>query len=343
MAADIDDKQASEEQWLKDLPVTAETPGFKPEEMIACQKCSRTNPPTRLKCFYCGEQLSVSEAQTNLAAAPSLRQMEAWEKGFNVILTGNAQISEENIRAAAALLRREPQEIKNLLDKDRPLPVVRTDSRREAELIKNRLSESGFDSFIWADEEIALDQPTRRLRGLEIGDDSVTFLPFNKGEAQTVRWNELVLIVTGSIFEKKISSTEKRKKNEEKQVTGSTETSHDEPVIDIYAGDDRAGWRVLMAGFDFSCLGAEKSLLAVENIKRLVDLISRNAPRVTIDDGYLKVRGILGKVWENEQKMASHNWQRESMGKFHFDNVTAIDNVAQFTRYSRLQRRLLNK
>jgi hypothetical protein len=341
----MDDGRTSAEQWLKDLPVTAEAPGFKPEEMLACEKCDRKNPPTRLKCFYCGEQLKAGELQTELAA-PVLRQMEPWEKGFNIILTGSAVMpSEKDILAAAQLLRQEPQDIKTVVGKGLPLPLVRTDTLPEAEIIKKRLSESGLDSFIWPDEEAAADVPTRRLRGLEIADETITFLPFNQvnkgGEAQTFRWSELALIVTGSIFSKKISSTEKRIKNEEKQVTESSETSQDEPVIDIFSREDNIGWRVLTAGFDFSCLGAEKSLLAVENIKHLVARIKERAPNITSDDGYLKVRGTLGRVWENEQKLASHKWQRESMGKFHFDKVGVMDNVAQFTRYSRLQWRLL--
>ncbi|HXH71006.1 MAG TPA: hypothetical protein VNI60_11810 [Pyrinomonadaceae bacterium] len=55
------------DQWLKDLPIQAENPAFKPEEMIICRKCEQTNPPTRLDCFYCGEQLEFSEAQSEFA------------------------------------------------------------------------------------------------------------------------------------------------------------------------------------------------------------------------------------------------------------------------------------
>jgi hypothetical protein len=341
----MSDKPGNAEQWLKDLPVTDGAPGFKPDEMVACEKCARKNPPTRLKCFYCGEPLAIGEARAELLA-PDLRPMEAWEKGFNIIFTGGdfeGTSGGESIRVAAALLRREPDEIKSIFEKRRPLPLARTESLPEAELIRQRLSDAGIGSFIWPDEEAAADQPTRRLRGLGIADNTTTFLPFNNGEPLAVRWSEIALIVQGSLFEKKISSTEKRKKNEEKQVTQSSETSHDEPVLDIYTADEGIGWRVLIKGFDFSCLGAQKGMLAVENIKRLAVLIKERSAGAMVDDSYLKLRGTLGKVWENEQKMASHKWERESMGKFHFDNVTAVNNVTQFTRYSRLQWRLLKE
>jgi hypothetical protein len=343
----MSDKPPTAEERLKGLPVTAETPGFKPEEMSVCEKCARPNPPTRAKCFYCGEPLNIAEGREELVL-PDLRPMEAWEKGFNIIFNG-AAFPAENIRAAATLLRREPDEIKVIFEKSRPLPLARAESLPEAELIQQRLSGAGIGSFIWLDEEAAIDQPTRRLRGLEITAETITFLAFNKGaqgnkgDSPTFRWNDLVLIVQGSLFEKKISSTEKRKKNEEKMVTESTETSHDEPVLDIYTSGDNIGWRVLTRGFDFSCLGAQKGMLAVENIKKLAALIKENSPRAVVDDSYVKLRGALGRVWENEHKMASHKWERESMGKFHFDNVTAVNNITQFTRYSRLQWRLLQE
>ncbi len=340
----MDERSGDKEQWLKDLPVTAEKPGFKPDEMLLCEKCARTNPPTRLKCFYCGEGLKVSDDRAGLTKL-NLKPMEAWEKGFNVILKSNTPgaHSEENIRAAAALLRLEVQEIKNFLQKGRPLPVARAELEKEAAIIRQRLSETSFDSFVWPDEEIGLDHPVRRLRGLDIDDGTITFRLFNTGEAQTIPWDELALIVTGSIFERRVASSEKRKKNEEKQITESSEMSHDEPVIDLYNRADKTGWRVLTRGFDFSCLGAQKSLLAVDNMKKLAQLLAQRAANVKIDEDYMKVRAALGKVWQMEEKMASHKMQRESMGRFHFDNVTVIDNNAQFTRYSRLQWRLLKE
>jgi hypothetical protein len=188
--------------------------------------------------------------------------------------------------------------------------------------------------------EIGLDVPTRRLREWNQRRDThadITNAAKSKGSLARHSAG-----CDGAIFEKKVASTEKRnKKSAEKQVTQATETSHDEPLVDIYSRSDETGWRILTKGFDFSCLGAQKSLLAVDNIKRLVEMIRANAPNARIDDGYLKMRGVLGRVWENEPKLASYKWQREAIGKYNFDNVTVIDNVAQFTKYSRLQRRLI--
>src|SRR5262245_50476401 len=108
------------------MPVTAEKPGFDAAEMVACGKCSRKNPPTRLQCFYCGAELAVSDERA-AAIAPNLRQMEAWEKGFNIILKNSAGdvYRDENIADTARLLKQDTQELKALLQRGCSMPVAR--------------------------------------------------------------------------------------------------------------------------------------------------------------------------------------------------------------------------
>ena len=50
--------------------------------MNVCGKCARTNPPTRLNCFYCGAELEISAEQAEFLNL-SLRKLESWEKGIN--------------------------------------------------------------------------------------------------------------------------------------------------------------------------------------------------------------------------------------------------------------------
>src|SRR5262245_12121491 len=106
------------------MPVTAEKTGFDAAEMVACGKCSRKNPPTRLQCFYCGAELTVSDDRA-AAIALNLRQMETWEKGFNIILKNSAAdlYRDENILAAARLLKQDTQELKTILQKGCSLPI----------------------------------------------------------------------------------------------------------------------------------------------------------------------------------------------------------------------------
>jgi hypothetical protein len=74
------------EQWLKETAAELEIKSFRPDEMVECPKCARRSPPTRLKCFYCGADLPLTERQAENVKPQQFRRLEDWEKGFNVIL-----------------------------------------------------------------------------------------------------------------------------------------------------------------------------------------------------------------------------------------------------------------
>lgn len=117
-----------------------------------------------------------------------------------------------------------------------------------------------------------------------------------------------------------------------------TETASDEMLIDIYGKDDQIGFRIEQKGFDFSCLGDEKKILAAQNIKLLVEKLKRFAPNAKVSEDYLKVREFLGEIWEVEHRKDSQGLKRHSFGKFDFSNLATSNNLGQFTKYSRLQR-----
>jgi hypothetical protein len=329
------------DEWLRDLPVQTENPAFKPEEMILCVKCQRTNPPTRLACFYCGAELEMSEAQSkNLK--PNLRKLEIWEKGFNLILSPNAQSFDEAKTAEIArLLNLEREVLRKLPEAGKALPLARAESEKEAEIIKERLRELGVETFILSDESIASEKPQKRLRGMEFFDDKIVLILFNQDEIAEIALEDLGLIVTGAIFERRVEATEKRSKKGESKILQSTETASDEFLIDIYSRESAVGYRIFAKGFDFSCLGAEKEILAKDNLKKLANKLKEIAPDAKLIEDYLQVRESLGNVWNVEERVDSQGLKREGFGRFNLGNVTTVNNSAQFTKYSRLQWHLL--
>ncbi|HLM60403.1 MAG TPA: hypothetical protein VK308_06355 [Pyrinomonadaceae bacterium] len=329
------------DEWLKDLPVQTENVAYQPEEMIRCEKCERTNPPTRLKCFYCGAELLITEAR-NQFLKPNLRKLETWEKGFNVILSPNAQISDETkLITAAKLLKLEKEAAADLMKADTPLPLARAESKKEAEIVQSRLGEIGIETIIVSDEALAIDKPPRRLRGIEFFDDKLILILFNQNELIEMAFEDLVLIVTGAVYERKIEATEKYNKKGENKILNAVETASDETLIDIYSRADSLGFRIYAKGFDFSSLEAEKEMLAKDNIKKLADKLRQVAPNAKYTDNYLSNRSRLMNVWEVEQKTDSQGLKRESFGRFNLGNVTTVKNLSQFTKYSRLQWQLL--
>jgi hypothetical protein len=328
------------EEFLKNLPLQSEEIGFKTDEMVACGKCARRNPPNRLKCMYCGAALELSTAQT-ARIAPVLRKLENWESGFNLIYRPDDEpVSRERSAEIAKLVGVENEKLQKILDARIPLPVVRAESLKEAEILQDRLRDLGLKTTVVSDERLAAEIPPQRLRALEFRDDYILLTLFNTGETEIVKVDELSLIISGALFQKSIASTEARKKGQTK-ILDATETASDEMLIDLYTKNEANGFRILTKGFDFSCLGAQKSLLARENIKTLIVKLQSLAPAAKLVDDYLAVRGLLGEIWEVEQRKDSQGLTRQRFGKFDLSNVSTSNNLQQFTKYSRLQWHIL--
>ena len=326
------------EEWLKNLPTQAENPAFDAAEMIQCERCARSNPPNRLNCLYCGAELAVSDAQT-LNIQPNLRRLEAWEKGFNLIAESFGE--QTNFAKAARLLKVESRFVQQIADGAKKLPLARVESAREAEILQSNLAAFDLQTTIVSDESLRADKMPRRLRGIEFDGDEIFFILFNQDEIVRIPNEDLLLIVSGAIFERKIEATEKRVKKGENKILDSRETASDESLLDVYTRNDADGFRIWAKGFDFSGLGAEKKMLASENLKKLAEKFLEVAPNARVVADYLSNRELLGDVWEVEQKNESSGWKRESFGKFNLENVTTVSNLTQFTKYSRLQRELV--
>ena len=334
-------EQIHPDRWLKDLPPREEqTEGYKAEEMLACPKCGRLSPPNRLGCFYCNAELPVADTKfTKL----NLRRLEIWEKGFNVIfLPDNSDFDETKVSESGAFLRLESEVLAEILDSKKPLPIARVESEREAEIIVRRLAEGGVKSFVLSDEKLQPEIVPRRLRELEFTNNKLNLILFNSGEIEAMTPEDLCLIVTGALFERKIRSIEKHNRKKENKILETAEISLDEPLIDVYNRRDAIGYRIAVKGFDFSCLGAEKQLFAAENMKRLAERLRAFAPHAKLNDDYCRLRGVLSRVWELEEKRDSKGVQKKSFGSgLNIESVTTVDNALQFIKYSRLQRHLL--
>lgn len=330
-----------EENRLKDLPVTAENPAFKPEEMISCAKCRRTNPPTRLACLYCGAQLELSEAQSK-NIKPNLRKMEIWEKGFNLIFSPDGKsFDEANFTEIAKLLNSEREVLQKLFAAQRALPLARIESEKETEIVRERLRGLGVETIVLSDESLAVEKPQKRLRGLEFSDEKITLILFNQDEIAEIALEDLCLIVKGAIFERKVEATEKRGRKGENKILQSTETASDEFLIDVYSRKDAAGYRIFSKGFDFSCLGADKEILAKDNLKKLARKLYETAPNAKLIDDYLQIREYLTNIWEVEERIDSQGLKKGNFGRYNLGSMTTVNNSAQFTKYSRLQWYLL--
>ncbi len=328
--------------WLQDLPKEAAAERFTTNQMISCEACGRSNAPTRLACLYCGTTMKIAEENAALAR-PVLRRLENWEKGWNVFyLPGEtADFDELKLAQTAAFLRLERAEFDKILEANHILPVAQAESEAEASVVEKHLQANGFKTALVADEALETTVLPRRVRSMEIGDNHLSLHLLGKSEeAVQVLFADFELIIVGAIFERQVENRERRKKEDSFEVKESREISSDESLLDFYVKNDTAGYRISAKNFDFSCLGAEKKLLARENFGILLEKLKEKAPTAAFDDSYKRLRGALNPVWPPDQRNESLGWQHEGIGKISIDNRMTVNNAAQFLRYSRMLRKL---
>ena len=120
------------------------------------------------------------------------------------------------------------------------------------------------------------------------------------------------------------------------------EIAGDEAVLDVYAASEseQGCFRVMADGFDYSCLGEGKRLLARENFVLLVEALRARTPSAALDEDYAASRALLAAAWPPAERTESLGLRRERPGRFNTEAATVVTNEAQFTRYSRLRRRL---
>lgn len=326
---------ADDPQTIGGIPIRSEPIGFSAGELIACGNCARTNPPNRLDCFYCGGAL---ELPVEIAEGIPLKlsEIESWELGVNIVVTGG--LDSVDPQAVAAAVAIDPEMTASLSTIEIPLPLFRL-HKDEAEEVAGRLSRLGLSVERVEDSSLSLEKPLIRLKGMTFGDHSWELHPFNSGDPTVVEISDIALVVIGSLTTTTAESKLKKKRKEIKEFDEHL-ASTDHAVIDIFTTTNETGFRILPHGFDFSCLGERKSLLAAENVKSLLKTLEGLATNALFDRSYSSKSAILDRVWPrtvaNTSKGIERNWYGVQRGV-----GSTTSNEEQFTRYSRMRRKLI--
>ncbi len=326
--------------------VLTETKTFTPEEMLACEKCARANPPTRLNCLYCGVELPTTAASAE-QKRPALRPLDAWEKGFNVVITFTQQDEargDNELDAAAKLLRIDARLFREFAELRDTLPVARAATSQEAEFVVKRLGELGFAAEIIADETLQVElRPPTRVRKIEMNDVELKGWTVS-GEPVSISWTDLEIFAVGRIYTKRMEVEERKGRVKSgKEVADAREMFADETALEIYSRHNFIGWRIMSRSFDYSSLGEKMGLLAGENFKKLLNELERRAPNASFDKKYDGLRQLLSAVWMPSQRSESGGLKRERPGKFNTEVATIVTNDTQFTRYVRVRHMIASR
>jgi hypothetical protein len=145
------------------------------------------------------------------------------------------------------------------------------------------------------------------------------------------------LLVAGRISRREIEIEERRGRRAQGEVVETREFYADESVLDLYMTEPGCNWRIKADGFDYTCLGAQKSLLAAENFARLCATLSQRATTAVFDDAYTRLRHLLQAAWPVAEQTSAGGLRRDGPGRLRTESVTSVNNETQFTRYGRLR------
>lgn len=321
---------------------TAGPQSFALDQMVRCEQCLRANPPTRVNCLYCAAVLPLNETTIKLQK-PALRPLEKWERGYNnILLPSTANLTDAGLAEAADALKLAKTDLSRIVSLEIPLPLARAATMDEASLVQFRLARLELNTLIVPDAELGLDE-TAPIKVRAIGIDDNGFWVYQTPEipATRVSWPNVLLIVTGRLIVKRVELKEQKAARAENRILDASEFFTDESVLEIYASEQAAPYRIAANSFDFSCLENQKTLIAGENISALVKLFRDYAPNAVFDESFNSVRKALEAVWPSEQQNETRGWRRERPGKYSIGSVNEISNESQFLRYSRLRYHLL--
>ena len=320
-----------------------EREGFSFEQMVTCDECLRSNPPTRIACLYCGFTLPVTETSARLRK-PALLPADRLQPGYNSIVAGRNETfpTEKQLQEAADFLKLSLDSLQKILTAPVPLPLAHTASEDEANLVTQRLCELGLNARTLSDAQLGIsEQCVVRIRSMHFSEATVSMRRTAPDSVKEVAYADLLLLVQGRLLRKTIEVRERKTRTSENEILDASEFFADEPVVDIYCSTGLETWRVSANSFDFSCLQDQKALVVNENFGKLVKLIIAKAPHLVVDDYYNRVRQTLEPVWGLEKETKSRGWRRDAPGRLSVGAATTHGNEAQFTRYSRLRHYLV--
>lgn len=335
-------------QFLSNDPLRPKEPqGFAAEEMVRCETCLRANPPTRANCLYCAAPLPAAKRIIDQRAI-TLKPLDDAVAGYNCIQLpidpngdlsrDSHRLSAEQLSNAAQLLKLAPDAMQQIISTNSPIPVARTATREEAELVCRNLAPLGIKAIVLGDNTLGVSEKSAALhiRAMDIGDEEVTFKQIGGYEGVRILWSQIGLIVSGRLISKRSEAAEQKGRRGEREITEASEFFSDELVMDIYVASRSEGFRISANSFDFSSL-PERSMIAAENFVLLRKLILTKATSAHHDDSYRSLLRTLDLVWPSAQRTGPGGWRRDRPGKYSVEAVTQSSNLNQFTRYSRLR------
>jgi hypothetical protein len=301
------------------------------QAVISCLRCQRRTPAGRGECIYCGASLPF----TSIESAPPQRNIDTTDLAFNAVLQPGSSLSKERaIESLARAIELERSEAQALIDAPGPVPIARSQTRQEAEMICALVRSYGFKAVVVADEEMKIQSELLRARRLAIAEHEIQVC--HSGGTLVVQKRDVKLMVLGELSNKRIDYLEGIS-GRQAGVLDSSEYRSEEALLDVYGESLGASFRIRSDAFDYSGLVSPLSFRSDLNFKAAITTLGATLPRATFDHDFRRMAGLLARAWPQRTRNETRGFKRTGLSFRSVAQASAIsDNRDQFERYSRL-------
>ena len=302
------------------------------QDVTNCPRCGRRTPAARGDCIYCGEQLPFASIQT----APPQRNIDPAEHAFNTVLEPFRPRHEGVVTALASALQLELSEAQALIDAGKPVPLARSQTRAEAEMITALVRTCGLRAVVIPDQEMDLDRELLRARRIAMSDDRICV--YHSGGEMILMKDDIKLSVLGELRNVRVDYTEgiSGRRSQAGNVLESSEFRSDETLLDVYTASLDHSFRIKSDAFDYSGLVSPLSFRSEVNFRVALAKLRADLPHARIDDDFTKMRSLLGRAWPERSRNESRGIKRTLAFRAVAQASVMSDNRDQFDRYSRL-------
>ena len=275
-------------------------------------------------------------------SAPPQRNIDPADHAFNAVLEAfPAQPNEGVVVALATSLQLAVSEVQVLIDSGKALPLARSHTRSESEMIVALVRTCGARATVVADDELKLTNELLRARRIAVGDDEIRVR--HLGGETTVNKAEIKLLVLGELRNRRVDYTEDIKRGQSGSVLDSFEYGAEEMLLDVYTANLTTSFRIKSDAFDYSGLISPLSIRADVNFNATMATLRVSSPRAIVDNDFSKLRSVLERPWPERTRNESRGIRRTIPFRSVAQASVTSDNRDQFNRYSRLMFVLLER
>jgi hypothetical protein len=302
--------------------------------VTSCPRCERRTPAARGQCIYCGESLPFASIRT----APPQRNIDTADLAFNTVLEPTRGCVSESVPAQlAAALGIEPSTARLLTEAAKPIPLARSQTRAEAEMIAALVRTCGLRAAVIADEQLSLGRELVRARRVTLTEHHVEI--DHAGGTLAVPNSDLSLIVVGELQNTRVDYSEgiSAARGKSGNVLDTSEYRSEEALLDCYGPDLGRSFRIKSDAFDYSGLVTPLSYRTDLNFQAAVKSLVAALPHARFDGDYSGMRSLLERAWPARSRNEARGIKRTGLAFRAVAQATVTrDNRDQFERYSRL-------